>query len=326
MDDNLLLYMAARFTIVGIGEALIDVFPDAQSIGGAPLNVAVTIAALVSAIGGKANLVSRLGQDDDAQWLLEQLAHRGVETDVIQSDPDHDTGRVYIDVDTDNQPQYEIPDDAAWDWLQFDPDLESLARRCGGVCFGTLAQRNGQSRSTIQRFLTSARRAVRLYDVNLRRHDEITSIVERSCELATAIKVSHQELNHVTRLLGLRVPVGTEITDDDKAQALLKQFELDLVAVTHGPDGTVIYTPRGRHESQVPYYGPLTTGASIETEFIADPVGAGDACAAGLLLGMVMRWPVEKTASLANHLGAFVASQRGAVQTLPDSILGMVSG
>ena len=32
--------MNHRFTIVGLGEALYDIFPDRQALGGAPLNVA----------------------------------------------------------------------------------------------------------------------------------------------------------------------------------------------------------------------------------------------------------------------------------------------
>ena len=33
--------MTTRFSIVGLGEALFDVFPDVEILGGAPLNMAV---------------------------------------------------------------------------------------------------------------------------------------------------------------------------------------------------------------------------------------------------------------------------------------------
>ena len=39
----------------------------------------------------------------------------------------------------------------------------------------------------------------------------------------------------------------------------------------------------------------------------ADPVGAGDACSAGILVGSVLGLPPSRTASLANRLGTIVA-------------------
>ena len=45
--------MERGLTIVGLGEALFDVFPDRQILGGAPLNVAVHAHQLASALGGR---------------------------------------------------------------------------------------------------------------------------------------------------------------------------------------------------------------------------------------------------------------------------------
>jgi fructokinase len=46
---------------------------------------------------------------------------------------------------------------------------------------------------------------------------------------------------------------------------------------------------------------------------VADPVGAGDAFAAGFLHGLDGGWPAAKIAQLANRLGALVASRPGAI-------------
>jgi sugar/nucleoside kinase (ribokinase family) len=56
----------------------------------------------------------------------------------------------------------------------------------------------------------------------------------------------------------------------------------------------------------------------------ADSVGAGDACAAAILVGTVLRFDVDRIAALANHAGGYVASQAGATPPLPQSILDMV--
>jgi sugar/nucleoside kinase (ribokinase family) len=50
-----------------------------------------------------------------------------------------------------------------------------------------------------------------------------------------------------------------------------------------------------------------------------DGTGAGDAFAAGLLYGTLAGWPLERTAALANRLGALATTAVGAYAGLPDS-------
>lgn len=308
--------MTSRFSIVGLGEALFDLFPDRQLLGGAPLNMAVHAHQLAQGRGGQGVVVSRVGQDELGRQLAEQLAKRGMSTAYLQSDPDKDTGKVYVGFDSAGQPQFDIVADVAWDWLHLDPDAEDLAQQCEAVCFGTLAQRNGQSRNTIYRFLAAARRAVRLFDVNLRQNYFDRQILHRSCEFATAVKLNESELPITVRLLGLGA-AGASGTADAQATALLKRYNLKLVALTRGRRGTVLYTPDQRIEGQ-----PVSYPAAPD----ADPVGAGDACSAAILVGQVLRFPLERVAALANHAGAFVASQAGATPPMPEGILSMVKG
>ncbi len=309
--------MPPRFTIVGLGEALFDLFPDRQILGGAPLNVAVHAHQLGGIVGGRGLVVSRVGQDDLGNLLLDDLRGRNMTTDYVQTDPDHPTGRVYVSFNDDGSHGFEIVRNVAWDWLQFDPDMESLAVACDAVCFGSLAQRDAQSRNTIYRFLNAARRAVRLFDVNLRQDYFSRDVLTRSCELATAVKLNDEELPVVARLLNLRGAPGGDASDaDGLAGELLKRFNLRLVALTRGAKGTALYTPdasgpRKLEQPAVSY--PAAEGA--------DSVGAGDACAAGLLVGMILRWPLTRTLELANHAGAYVASRPGATPAMPDDLL-----
>ena len=321
--------MPAAFTIVGLGEALFDLFPDRQVLGGATLNVAIHAHALATGLPrpGRGVVVSRVGQDESGGRLLAELGQRGMTCDFVQTDPDHDTGKVYVATDPAGGPQFDIVADVAWDKLQYDPDMEQLAQRCEAVCFGTLAQRDGQARYTIHRFLDAAARAVRLCDVNLRAPYYDARILRRSLELANAVKLNEQELATVTRLLGLAAGDGDHAVEA-QVRALLGAYrQLKLLALTRGPRGTVLYTPAGgqagggtapgRYE-QEPVSYPAAAGA--------DAVGAGDACSAGLLVGMLLRWPLERTLRLANHAGAFVAAQPGATPALPKNLLDMVRG
>ena len=297
----------ARFTIVGLGEALFDVFPHAEVLGGAPLNCAVHADQLARTLGGRGVVVSRIGQDALGGQLKDELSSRGMTTEFIQEDPDRSTGKVFVTTSASGEPQYEIVKNVAWDWMQFDPDDETLATGCDAVCFGTLAQRSAQARSSIQRFVKAASHAVRMFDVNLRQDFYDKQVISHSMELANAVKINSDELGVVAGLLGI-VDGGP----DSIVNALIKKFELKSLALTRGAEGTVLYTPDARVEGDQVSYDRADN---------ADSVGAGDSCAACLLIGLVQRWPLEKTVNLANHVGAYVASQPGATPALPDELL-----
>jgi fructokinase len=294
--------MESRRIIVGLGEALFDIYPDEARLGGAPLNLAVH----AHQLGNLGTVASRIGHDERGGQILDELRRRGMPVDAVQTDPDLPTGTVRVELDERGEPSYTIVQGVAWDALQWDPDLESLARRCEAVGFGSLAQRDSRSRSTIQRFLEAARSAVRLFDVNLRQHYHDRRIIERSLELATAVKLNGGELETLRRMFGLGA------TADEAAARMRERHGLKFVAVTRGARGMAVHTSAGMIEGQpVALSGPL------------DAVGAGDSAAAALLHGAVRQWPWERTIALANAVGAHVASQRGACPPLSEKIMDM---
>lgn len=302
--------MPHRFTLVGFGEALFDMLPEGEKLGGAPLNVAAHAHQLAHARGGRGVIVSRVGQDDLGQRVYDELHQRGMTTDFLQSDPDRPTGTVMVELSGD-EVSYDIIEGVAWDVIQYDPDLEDLALHCDAVCYGTLAQRDAQSRNSLYRFLDTAKRAFKLYDVNLRPPYFEAGWVKRSCEYATGIKLNESELPQVAEMVGVY-----EEDHDARVSALLKKFDLKLMVLTRGSRGTALITPDGNTvEGDMPAFAPGEN---------ADPVGAGDSVSAAVLLGRVLRWPPERTANVANHVGAFVAGQHGPTPTLPDHILDMV--
>ncbi len=292
--------MSHARTLVGLGEALFDVFPDTSRLGGAPLNMAVH----AQQLGNRGVVVSRIGQDALGDRVVRELSERGLSAETLQRDPDRPTGTVEIDFDDRGEPVYQIVEGVAWDALQWDPDVEDIAQRCDAVCFGSLAQRTAQTRNTIHRFLQIARRAVRLFDVNLRPPFYDRRILTRSLEVATAGKLNRGELETLTGLFHL----GAD--EDTAAEGLRRKFDLRWVALTRGMEGVAVYTTVGKHEAD-PVGGELETG---------DRVGAGDAVTAALLHGAARRWPWERTLGLANHIGTHVGSHDGACPPLPDPI------
>ena len=293
------------FTIVGLGEALFDVFPSGNRVlGGAPLNFAVHAQQIVGQAGGRGVVVSRVGADELGDEVVASLQRFGVETHYLQRDAEHPTGQVIVGLSDTGQPRYTIETGAAWDYLRFDDSLTSLAETCDAVCFGSLAQRAPGPRESIRLFLELATNAIRLFDVNLRQNWYDFPTLIDSCGLATAIKLNSEELDTLIRLFGFPAEEGP--------RSFFHHFPIEHLILTRAELGTVIYTREAAHEG-VP--------AAYTMQANADAVGAGDACAAAITVGLLAKRPLDEVASSANHVGAFVASSAGATPSLPPAIV-----
>ncbi len=292
-------------TIVGIGEALFDIFPaGARKLGGAPLNFAVHANQLVRGLGGRGLAVTRVGVDDLGDEALQTLAGLGMETSYVQRDSAHPTGQVLVGLSGTGQPEYTIETGAAWDFLRFEDELTELAGNCDAVCFGSLAQRSPQSRETIRLFLSLAKDAVRLFDVNLRQNWYDFPTLIDSCGAATAIKLNIDELDILVELFGF--------PREDGVQSFFHHFPIEHLVLTRGELGTAIYTCSEAVEGEPASY-PMTAES--------DAVGAGDACAAAVVVGLLAKMPLVEIARAANHVGAFVAASQGATPVLPSGIV-----
>ena len=293
--------MTASPVIVGIGEALWDVYPGAAHFGGAPANFACHAASL----GAEAWMVSAVGADDFGDRALDALRQAGVECGCVPRDRVHPTGRVMVTLDAASQASYEIAAATAWDHLEWSDDLASLARRCDAVCFGTLGQRSPTSRDTIRRFVESTpRAALRVFDVNLRQQFYDAETIETSLMIASAVKLNGDELPLVAELCG--IDTGTP---RDMLRELSSRYELRLGALTCGPDGAFLLA--GGEESKCP----------AAPAAVVDTVGAGDAFTATLVVDFLRGLPLAEINRHANAVASFICSQPGATASLPDALL-----
>ncbi len=285
--------------VVGIGEVLWDRFPQGDLLGGAPANFAFHAGQL----GAAGRIVSRLGRDADGDRLAAELSAQGVSIDYLQRDDKFPTGTVLVQL-KDGQPSYEISTPVAWDYLEWTPQLEELARQTDGVSFGTLSQRNAASRATIQTFLQhTPRNTVRLFDINLRQSFWSREVIEEGLKQTTVLKLNEHELPMLSKLLG---------TADDgrKFSAQMRSdYGIQTVALTLGEQGCVLY---GNGEEIISKPPPI--------EF-KDAVGAGDAFSAALMLGLLRGDSLRDIADRANRVGAYVASQAGAMPKLPGTFV-----
>src|SRR5215467_8747366 len=151
--------------VVGLGEVLWDLFPERTYLGGAPANFAY----ITTLMGDQGIVASRVGEDSRGLEALRRMEEMGLDIDHVQTDREHPTGSVNVEVDGKGQPRFEIAQPVAWDHFQWTLDWQHLAETVDAVCFGSLAQRSQASRESIQRFLkATSRRTLKIFDVNLR--------------------------------------------------------------------------------------------------------------------------------------------------------------
>lgn len=284
-------------TIVAVGEALWDVFPDRRLPGGAPCNVAYHAARL----GERGVIVTRVGADAAGDELVGFLRDRGIATDYVQRDRRRPTGTVRV-TGTAREPRFTITPDVAWDHLTAPRAARALVRSAAAVCVGTLAQRGERSRTAIQRLLADARgRALVVVDVNLRPPFVDPETVTATFRAADVVKASEVEVARLSALLDRR----------DLVAWLLHEVGVRAVCVTRGPDGASLATAEVTVSAR---------GIAVDTAR-GDPVGAGDAFTAAITRQLVRGAAPEPALHLANRYAALVAARRGAMPDLGDEEL-----
>jgi len=286
-----------QHVIVGLGEMLWDLFPEGRQMGGAPANFAY----ITSLLGDRGIAASRLGQDDLGHEAMVRLMDLGLETTFLQQDAEHLTGTVRVTVDEHGQPCFEISQSVAWDYLEWTPQWKSLAAQTDAVCFGSLAQRSPQSQATIHNFLQATRsECLRVFDVNLRQNFYSAEILSASMKAASIVKLNHEELPKIMRLLASGEAFSGAGSEESSARRLIDLYRLQLVCVTRGNHGSLLV--RGKVCDTHP-------GFRVK---VADTVGAGDAFTAALVHEYLRGASLAEMNETANQIGAWVASESGA--------------
>ena len=284
--------------IVGMGEALWDVLPEGKKIGGAPANFAYH----VSQFGFDSRVVSAVGNDDLGDEILKvfkekQLKHQ------LQT-VNYPTGTVQVTLDDNGIPCYDIKEGVAWDNIPFTDDLKRLALSTRAVCFGSLAQRNEVSRTSINRFLDTmpdGEGQLKIFDINLRQGFFTKDIIRDSCQRCNVLKINDEELVAISRLFGY---LGIDL--QDKCWILLAKYNLKMLILTCGTNGSYVFTPGVVSFQETPKVP------------VADTVGAGDSFTATFTAALLKGKSVPEAHKLAVEVSAYVCTQSGAMPELPQ--------
>lgn len=284
-------------TIVGIGEALWDVLPEGKKLGGAPANFAYH----VSQFGLESCVVSAVGEDSLGDELLANLDEKGLNR-LIERTP-YPTGTVQVEIDQVGIPQYEIKENVAWDNIPYTQRLVQLAAHTQAVCFGSLAQRSSVSCATIVRFLDAMpqdEETLVVFDVNLRQGFFNAEILDASMRRCNILKINDEELVSVSRIFGYP---GIDL--QDKCWLLLGKYNLKMLILTCGINGSYVFTPGNFSFRETPVVK------------VADTVGAGDSFTAAFISSIIKGKSIAEAHRTAVEVSAYVCTQNGAMPLLP---------
>ncbi|MDL2213473.1 carbohydrate kinase [Bacteroides sp. OttesenSCG-928-D19] len=286
--------------IVGMGEALWDMLPEGKKIGGAPANFAYHI----SQFGFDSRVISAVGKDELGDEILNVFKDKKLQTRIEKVD--YPTGTVQVTLDSEGVPCYEIKENVAWDNIPFTDELKRLALNTRAVCFGSLAQRSVVSRTTINRFLDTmpdVEGQLKIFDINLRQQFYTKEVLSKSFEKCNVLKINDEELVVISRMFGYP---GIDL--QDKCWILLAKYNLKMLILTCGTNGSYVFTPGEVSFQETPMVP------------VADTVGAGDSFTAAFCASVLSGKSIKDAHKLAVEVSAYVCTQSGAMPILPAAL------
>lgn len=286
--------------ITGLGEILWDLLPDGKKPGGAPANFVYHIQQL----GYESYIVSAVGEDELGHEILDWMDKKNINKDYMARSDRYPTGKVEVTLDQNGDPEYNIIEDVAWDYIPYNSKIYDLAVQTSAVCFGTLAQRNQKSKQTIHKFLqNTSKNCIKIYDINLRQNYYDEELIDHNLQLSNVLKLNAEELLTLSEMFNI---AGDE---SELLKKLQSRYDLELIALTKGSEGSRLWTAQ---ESSV---------AKPRDTRVKDTVGAGDSFTAGLVSGLLKNLSLKECHANANLLASYVCSRDGATPAIPEDIL-----
>ena len=280
--------------IISLGEVLWDIFAEQELLGGAPLNLAVSLRKL----GHSVAMVTGVGTDLRGGRTILRMNELGISSELVQLTSERATGTAVVTLDSGGHATFVIPRPAAFDCLSADESLlrslESLD--ADWLYFGTLALTDNSNLKLLEKLLSRMNQTQGFYDMNLRDGHWTLALVQQLSHLATVLKLNDAEAEILFRL----VYPGDHFSIEEFCRRWSAQHALNIVCVTLGSQGCAVFSAGTLH---------LYPGYKVR---VTDTVGAGDAFAAGFLHSLSLPWTLSDRAAFANALGALVASRAGA--------------
>lgn len=299
--------------VVVLGSAFVELVPSRThvdlsrvgsfglSIGGSATNMAIA----ASRLGAKVGLLTAVGADDFGKFVLKELRDERIDVSNAKRIKGHRTGLSSYTVDEKGVkkyhfyrfPGYSSPEAT----LSADDVRQTYIEGARALALGEACVRRLPSRSFALAAVRSARKKNRLilYDPNFRSSlwanpSRAAEITGRFISLASITTPNEKEALLIT---GRR-------SKDSAIEDLLK-LGVRVVAVKEAERGCTVAT-----KAEIIHVPAFRVRA-------VDDTGAGDAFAAGLVVGLLRGMTVKNAALLANAVGALKVSKPGTVGGMP---------
>ena len=306
--------MKTKQGIICLGEVLVDMIPlntknteYQKSPGGAPANVSVGL----SRLGIESYFIGSVGNDVIGRFLVETLTQFGVHTQGLHQTAEAKTPIVFVELDEKGERSFEFMiDHSADQYLSVECLEEKLFQQASILHIGSISTIHRTSRAATHKAVHIARENGMLvsFDPNLRLSiwpDALGALEQMKALLFTSdiVKLSEEELEFLT-----------DEQDETTAVLKLKDYEIPLLMITRGEEGSSFYT--NTHKVTVPAF-------KVDT---IDTTGAGDAFVSGVLaklhklqkpLHSLEADDLKNIGTYASVSGALAAASKGAMTALP---------
>jgi 2-dehydro-3-deoxygluconokinase len=298
--------------VVTIGETMVLFTPQSSPLmryaetfsrhfGGAETNVAIGL----SRLGHQAGWISKVGNDEFGRAMLAFIRGEGVDISQVKMDSTAPTGMYFKEIRSSNQVrvQYYRKGSAASLLEPSDVDEKYIANAKYLHVTGITPALSESCYQTIIRAISIAKEnGVKVvFDPNLRRK-------------LWSEEQARKVLLEIASLSDIVLPGKDEgfflfgVEDPEALGELFLQNGSSVVVLKLGAAGAYYFTQSER--KMIPGY---------PVDKVVDPVGAGDAFAAGFLSGLLNGQSLEEAVDKANGVGAMVTMIPGDFEGLPDS-------
>ncbi len=282
--------------VIAFGEVLWDLLPSGEQLGGAVANCAFRLHQL----GTPARLISRIGNDDLGKKALTILSEKGLPTDLIQLDNKYPTGTVDVTISPEGDADYVINKDVAYDFIEFNDELQKLASEAGAIVYGNLIQRRETSRNSLYALLESAKNALKVIDINLRKECYTPQTILESVSRTDVLKLNDKEVDVVKEFLKIDVR-----TFEGFCEELANTYAISTILISLGSNGVYAFDTKEGHIELKGY-----------PSNVVDTVGAGDNFTAGFIHKRLQGESLLNACDFANLLGSLITTKRGGMPAL----------
>ncbi|HOK57204.1 MAG TPA: carbohydrate kinase [bacterium] len=278
--------------VLVFGEVLFDLIEGNEYLGGAPFNLACHL----KKIGMDVIFISAVGKDERGEKILKAMEKFNLSSEFIKIIDDVPTGIVNVKLNK-NQPEFEIVYPGAWDFIELEEEkIRKLQnKKIEMFCFGSLALRSDKTKNTFFRLNSVLKNCKKFCDINFRKPFYNKELVENLLKISDILKLNENELKETGEMFGIK---GSY---EEIMSKLSEKFNIEVICTTLGENGAIMFWDYKFFKEE---------GIKVE---VVDTVGAGDAFSAGFIKGYIEKLAPEEILKIANKLGAFVTSKRGAI-------------